>query len=88
MLDKLDVTYQSTFAASEKPSPPVEWDTQEPSTPPATYTSTLTTPLKNMISKITVSKPSTSLIVTRAEYISQYKAKYWSVKKKLLRKQM
>ena len=53
MLDKLDVTYQSAFAASEKPSPPVEWDTQRPSTPPATYTSTLTTPLKNIISKLT-----------------------------------
>ena len=46
VLDKLDVTYQSAFAASKKPAPPVEWDTQEPSTPTATYTSTLTTPLK------------------------------------------
>ena len=46
VLDKLDVTYQSAFTASKKPSPPVEWDTQEPSTPPVTYTSTLTTPLK------------------------------------------
>ena len=59
VLDKLDVTYQSAYTASEKPSPPVEWDTQRPSTPPATYTSTLTTPLKNMISKLTGSKPLT-----------------------------
>ena len=66
VLDKLDVTYQSAFIASEKPSPPVEWDTQRPSTPPATYTSTLTTPLKNMISKLTGSKPLTSSPVTRA----------------------
>ena len=76
MLDKLDVTYQSSFSASEKPSPAVEWYTQRPSTPPATYKSTLTTPLKNMISKLTRSKLSTSLTVTRAEYIYPYKAKY------------
>ena len=86
MLDKLDVTYQSAFAASEKPSPPVEWDTPRPSTPPETYTSTLTTPLKKMISKLTGSKPSTPSPVTRAEYISPYKAKYWAVKTKILRK--
>ena len=49
VLDKLDVNYKSAFATSEKPSPPVEWDTQESSTPPATYTFTLKTPLKNMI---------------------------------------
>ena len=55
--------YQKAFTASEKPAPsappeepPVDWNTQEPSTPPATYTSTLTTPLKNMISKLTGSK--------------------------------
>ena len=95
VLDKLDVTYQSAFAASEKTAPsappvkpPVEWNTQEPSTPPETYTSTLTTPLKNMISKLTGSKQSTSSPVTRAEYISPYKAKYWAVKEKLLREQM
>ena len=85
VLDKLDVTYQSAFTASKKPSPPVEWDTQRPSTPPATYTSTLTTPLKNMISKLTGSKPLTSSPVAQAEYISPYKAKYWAVKTKLLR---
>ena len=88
VLDKLYVTYQRALTASEKPAPPVEWDTQRPSTPPATYTYTLTTPLKNMISKLTGSKPSTSSPVTRAEYISPYKANYWAVKTKLLRKQM
>ena len=41
-----------------------------------------------MISKLTGSKPSTLSPVTRAEYISPYKAKYWAVKTKLLRKQM
>ena len=83
VLEKLDVTYQSAFAASEKlaPSaPPVEWDTQEPSTPPATYTCTLTTPLKKIISKLTGSKLSTPSPVTRAEYISPYREKYWAVK--------
>ena len=95
VLDKLDVTYQKAFTASEKPAPsvppeepPFDWNTQEPSTPPATYTSTLTTPLKNMISKLTGSKQSTSSPVTQAEYISPYKAKYWVVKEKLLREQM
>ena len=88
MFDKLDFTYQTAFAASEKPSPPAEWGPLRPSTPPATYTSTLKTPLKNIISKLTVSKPSTSSPVKRAEYISPYKAKYWAVKTKLLRKQM
>ena len=73
---KLDVTYQSALAASKKPSPPVEWDTQITSTPEATYTSTLTPPLKNIISKLTGSKPSTPSPVTRAEYISPYKEKY------------
>ena len=41
-----------------------------------------------MIRKLTGSKTSTSLPVTRAEYISTYKAKYWAVKEKLLREQM
>ena len=53
VLDKLDVTYQSAFTESEKPSPPAEWGPLKPSTPPATYTSTLTTPLKKIISKLT-----------------------------------
>ena len=41
-----------------------------------------------MISKLTGSKTSTSSPVTRAEYISPYKAKYWAVKEKLLREQI
>ena len=53
VLEKLDVTYQSAFAASEKPSPPAEWGTLKPSPPSAMYTSTLTTPLKKMISALT-----------------------------------
>ena len=73
VLDKLDVAHQKAFTASNKPAPsappeetPVDWNTQEASIPPATYTSTLTTPLKNMISKLTGSKTSTSSPVTRA----------------------
>ena len=41
-----------------------------------------------MISKLTGSKPSTPSPVTRAEYISPYKEKYWAMKTKILRKQM
>ena len=41
-----------------------------------------------MISALTYSKPSTPSPVTRAEYISPYKEKYWAVKTKILRKQM
>ena len=91
MLDKLDVTYQSAFSASRKlspPSDPSEWGPLRPSTPPEMYTSTLTTPLKKMISKLTGSKLLTPSPVTRAEYISPYKEMYWSVKTKILRKQM
>ena len=88
VLEKQDVTYQSALAASKKPSPPAEWVPLKPSTPPATYTSTLTTALKKMISKLTGSKTSTPSPVTQAEYISPYKEKYWAVKTKILRKQM
>ena len=60
VLDKLDVTYQSAFAASEKPSPPAEWGPLKPSPPAAAYTSSLTTPLKRIINVLTGSqKPST-----------------------------
>ena len=55
VLDKLDVTYQKAFTASEKPTPsappeepPLDWNIQEAAIPPATYTSTLTTPLRSM----------------------------------------
>ena len=63
MQDKLDVTYQSAFTASEKPSP-IE----------AAYTSSLTTPLKKMLHALTGSqKPSTPSPVARADYVSPYK---------------
>ena len=60
MLDKLDVTYQSSFAASEKPS-----------TPEAAFTS----PLKKILHALTGSqKPSTPSPVARgAAYVSPYK---------------
>ena len=63
VLDKLDVTYQSAFSASEKPSPPA-----------AAYTSALTTPLKKMLHALTGSqKPSTPSPVARgADYVSPY----------------
>ena len=86
MLDKLDATYQSAFAASKKPSPPAEWGPLKPSPPAAAYASSLKTPLKKIISALTGSKPSTPSPVTRAEYISPYKEKYWAVKTKMLRK--
>ena len=86
MLEKLDVTYQSAFAASKKTSPPAEWGPLKPSPPSATYTFTLTTPLKKIISALTGSKPSTPSPVTRADYISPYKGKYWAVKTKVFRK--
>ena len=85
---KLDVTYQSAFAASKKPSPPAEWGPLKPSPPPAAYTSSLTSPLKKIISALTGSKPSTLSPVARADYVSPYKEKYWAVKTKNLRKQM
>ena len=66
MLDKLDVNYQSEFAASEKPSPPA-----------AAYKSSLTTPFKKMLHAFTGSqKPTSPSPVARAEYVSPYKEKY------------
>ena len=66
VLDKLDVTYQSAFAASEKPSPP----------PPAHIS-----PLKKIVHAFTVSqKPSTPSPVARAaDYVSPLKQQYWDV---------
>ena len=43
----------------KKPSPPAEWVPLKPSPPAAAYTSSLTTPLKKIISALTGSKPST-----------------------------
>ena len=59
VLDKLDVTYQSAFAASEKPSPPA-----------AAFTSSL----KKILHALTGSqKPSTPSPVARgADYVSPY----------------
>ena len=89
MLDKLDVTYQSAFAASKKPSPPAEWGPLKPSPPAVAYISSLTTTLKKIINALTGSqKPSTPSPVAQADYVSPYKEKYWAVKTKNLRKQM
>ena len=77
MLDKLDVTYQSAFTASEKPSPP------------AAYTSSLAAPLKKMLHAFIGSqKPSTPSPVARADYVSPYKEKYWAMMTKNIRQQM
>ena len=75
MLEKLDVTCQSAFTASEKPSPPA-----------AAYTS----PLKKMLHALTGSqKPSTPSPVSRgADYVSPYKKKYWDMMTINLRQQM
>ena len=56
VMDKLDITYQSAFAASEKPSPPAEWGPLKPSPPAAAYTSSLTTPSKKMLHALTGSQ--------------------------------
>ena len=73
VLDKLDVTYQSAFTASEKPSP-LE----------AAYVS----PLKKILYAFTGSeKPSTPSSVARAAYyVSPLKKQYWDVQTNNLRK--
>ena len=75
MLYKLDVTYQSSFAASKKPSPPA-----------AAHIS----PLKKILHALTGSqKPSTPSPVAQGEYyVSPFKQKYWDVMTNNLRKQM
>ena len=75
VLDKLDVTYQSAFAASEKPSPP-----------PAAHIS----PLKKILHAFTgFQKPSTPSPVARvANYVSPLKKQYWDVQTNNLRKLM
>ena len=69
VLDKLDVTYQSTFAASKKLS------TSSSVPPAAAYVS----PLKKILYAFTASeKPSTLSSVPRAsDYVSPLKKKYW-----------
>ena len=75
MWDKLDVTYQSAFAASGKPSPPE---------------AAFTYPLKKILHALTGSqKLSTPSPVARgADYVSPYKEKYWDVMTNNIRKQM
>ena len=73
VLDKLDVTYQSAFTASEKPSPP-----------PAAHVY----PLKKILYAFTGSqKPSTPSPVARAsDHVSLLKKQYWDVQTNNLRK--
>ena len=75
VLEKLDVTYQSAFAASEKSSPPA----------PAHVS-----PLKKILYAFTGSqKLSTPSPVARAaEYVSPIKKQYWDVQTNNLRKLM
>ena len=80
VLDKLDVTYQSAFAASEKPS------TLSSVPPAAAYVS----PLKKILYAFAASeKPSTPSSVPRAEdYVSPLKKKYWDVQTDNLKARM
>ena len=75
MLDIMDVTYQSAFAASEKPS-----------SPPAAHIC----PLNKILHAITGSqKPSTPSPVARAaDYVSPLKKQYCDVQTNNLRKLM
>ena len=75
LLDKMDVTYQSAFAASKKPSPPA-----------AAHIS----PLQKILHAFTGSqKPSTPSPVARAaDYVSPLKQKYWDLMTNNLRKHM
>ena len=74
-MDKLDVTYQSAFAASGKPSPPE---------------AEFTYPLKKILHALTGSqKPSTPSPVARVvDYVSPFKQTYWDMMTKKLRQQM
>ena len=80
VLDKLDVTYQSAFTASEKPA------TSSSVPPAAAYVS----PLKKILYAFTGSeKPSTPSSVPRAaDYVSPLKKKYWDVQTENLRQMM
>ena len=74
-MDKLDVTYQSAFTASEKPSPPA-----------AAHIS----PLKKILYAFIVSqKLSTpSSVAQAADYVSPLKKQYWDVQTNNLGKLM
>ena len=80
VLEKLDVTYQSAFAASKKPS------TSSSVPPPAACVS----PLKKILYAFTASKkPSTPSSVPRAaDYVYPLKKQYWDVQTNNLRKLM
>ena len=80
VLDKLDVTYQSAFAASKKQS------TSSSVPPAAAYVS----PLKKILYAFTASeKPSTPPSVPQASYyVSQLKKKYWDVQIDNIRQMM
>ena len=75
VLEKLDVTYQSAFAASKKPSPPA-----------AAHIS----PLKKMLYAFTGSQkpPTPSSVAQAADYVSPLKKQYWDVQTNNLRKLM
>ena len=77
ILAKLDVTYQSAFAASETPSSVL---------PPAVYVS----PLKKILYVFAASeKPSTpSSVPPAADYVSSLKKKYWDVQTGNLKEKM
>ena len=75
VLDKLDVTYQSAFTSSKKPSP---------------LAAAHISPLKKILYAFTGSqKPSTPSSVARAaDYVSPLKKQYWDVQMNNLRKLM
>ena len=75
VFDKLDVTYQSAFTASKKPSPPS-----------AAHIS----PMQKILYAFTGSqKPSTpSPVAQAAYYVSPLKKQYWDVQKNNLKKLM
>ena len=78
-LDKLDVTYQSAFATSEKPS------TSSSVPPPEDYVS----PLRKILYAFAESKLSTPSSVARAEdYVSPLKKKYWDFQTDNLKEKM
>ena len=80
VLDKLDVTYQSAFAASKKPSTPS-------SVPPS---AAYVYPLKKILYAFAASeKPSTpSSVPPPAYYVSPLKKQYWDVQTDNLKEKM
>ena len=77
VLDKLDVTYQSAFASSEKPSTPS-------SVPPAAYVYSLN---KILYAFAASEKPSTPLSVPpAADYVSPFKKYIGMCRQTILKK--